>query len=80
MAIAYAYYYVEDLRRLATSIESARDRQRFLDTVADNSNHYFQTPDGRTVAKLYELDIDKVIALQESSGFLCAQVSPEPGE
>jgi len=57
---AFRDFFRDDLIRVAATIADFRDQRRFRNTVVDNTN-YQRDIGGRTVARLYENDLEQVL-------------------
>jgi len=73
---AYRLFYRDDLVRIASTITDFMDRKRFTSQIVDNTN-YQRDVGGRTVAKLYEVDIDEVLGFAEKAGGISFEEVPE---
>ena len=70
-------YFQDDLVRLGNTIQEYDQRSTFMDTIANNANLHWVTPDERVAVKLYDPGERAWIErLESGTGIECAQVMP----
>lgn len=63
---AFRDFFKDDLVRVAATISDSNRQRRFRNTIVDNTN-YQRDVGGRTVARLYQDDLDEVLRLAEGT-------------